>query len=545
MIKQKLVEDLQKVVGELGFVKPTDVEIYISQKESFGDYSTNIALQLAKQKSANGQHSSQDIANGIVEKMKGFDYLKKIDVAGGGFINFFVDVKFISQGVEEILKLGNKFGKNEIGKGQKIQVEFISANPTGPLTLGNGRGGSIGDALSNVLEFCGYQIDREYYVNDTGNQVRLLGESVKAAAGIIPKSEDHYQGEYVQDLSEQFKDQLKRDSLDLGHILVDYLMENDIKPSLKSLGINFSEFYSERSLYQRGLVDKALNLLKAKDLAYDQDGAVWFRSTKFGDEKDRVLVTSKTSRGDEQPTPIKSGPTYFLADIAHHLDVLSRGYIKRINVLGADHHGYGKRIQGAMEALGYKNKVDIILMQLVKLFQDGKEMRMSKRAGTYITIDELLSHISGDAARFFFLMYEPNTQINFDLNLAKEQSNKNPVFYVQYAHARMFGILSKAGGNFKEFDSKLLTHPAELNLIKHLLTFPDLVEEVAQNYSVHQLTGYSIKLADLFHRFYESCPVLNADSKELKAARLKLVDASKLILKTTLGLIGVSAPDRM
>lgn len=544
MVKQPLLKDLKRAVEDLGF-PASDIVLTIPEKDAFGDYSTNIALQLSKHKSGKDKQSPQEIANKIIERLNSFDFAQgnfdKIEIAGPGFINFFIRSEALAGQVEEIIRAGNDYGKNDSGNGQKIEVEFVSANPTGPLTLANGRGGALGDTLANVLSWSGFAVDREYYVNDTGNQVRMLGGSVLAAAGKIPAGENHYRGEYVKELAEKFGSSLEEESLELGHKLADYLLENEIKPAIEKLGIHFDEFYSERSLYKRSLIEKTIQLLKEKGLAYEKDGALWFKSSMFGDEKDRVLITSASTRGSEDPT-------YLMPDIAHHLDIFERGYVKRINILGADHHSYVVRLEAAMKALGFEGKLDFILIQMVKLVRGGQEVKISKRAGTFVTLGELLEQVGKDVTRFFFLMYAPGSHITFDLDLAKEQSNKNPVYYVQYAHARMSNILNKAdqpSEPSEPFEAKLLNHPSELALIKHLSQFPDLVEEIAKNYQVHQLTFYAIKLADLFHKFYESCRVLNAESKELAKARLALVKAGKIVLGNTLGLLGIEAPERM
>lgn len=536
MYKQKIEEQLKSAVLELGFVV-SDIVLSISENSQFGDYTSNIALQLSNQKHQNSYHSPREVANAVLEKFGHPDYLERVEVAGPGFLNFFIKKEKLAEELKEILKKDSEFGKNNLGQNQKVQVEFISANPTGPLTLANGRGGAIGNALANVLTFSGFAVDKEYYVNDTGNQIRMLGESVLAALGKLAKSEDHYQGEYIKDLADRFKDDSEIDPQRLGHKLADYFLEDEIKPIILKLGINFNDFFSERSLYP-DKIEAAVKILKEKKLSFEKDGAIWFKSTQFGDEKDRVLMTSEGERG-------RAEPTYFLADIAHYLMVFSKGYNLRINILGADHHSYAVRLQAALQALGYGNESKIIIFQFVRLFKEGKEIRMSKRTGNIITMDELLEEISPDVAKFFFLMHSPNTLIDFNLDLAKEQSNKNPVYYVQYAHARMSSILEKAGKVADEADLTLLVQEAESELIKKLLSFPDLVLEIAQDFQVQKLTTYAIEIADLTNKFYESSSVLYASDEKLKQARLKLVQASKLILNNTLHLIGVSAPEKM
>lgn len=542
MFKKQLEADLKKAVAEFGY-KVSDIVLSIPQNPTFGDYTSNIALQLAKQKIEKGQQTPLEIANEILSNLGDLSYLSKIEIAPPGFLNFFIKPEFIAQQVEEILQEGEKFGQNQVGQGQKIQVEFVSANPTGPLTLANGRGGAVGDTLANILLASGYEVEREYYFNDSGNQVRTLGESVKAVAGKTTPSENHYQGEYVKDLAKVFEGDLGLDSQELGHKLAVYLMDQEIKPALEKFGLKYDKFYSEQSLYQ-GKIEQALEILKSKGVTYEKDGALWLKSSQFGDEKDRVLVTSEAARGRREPT-------YITPDIAYHIDVFSSGVDKKINILGADHHGYVSRLKAALEAAGFKNRVEVILLQFVRLFKEGREVRMSKRAGTFVTLDELLDLVGKDIARFFFLMYSPDSQIDFNLDLAKEQSNKNPVFYVQYAYVRMFNILKKTeetkGHPLKArpFEAGLLIQPSELALIKHLAVFPELIEELASTYQVHKLTTYTMTLADLFHKFYENCRVIGAENQQLEEARLALVLASKATMGNALRLMGVTAPERM
>ncbi|RJP47629.1 MAG: arginine--tRNA ligase [Armatimonadetes bacterium] len=571
MLRQQLEADLKQAVESLGFPS-TDIVLSIPQNTSFGDYTSNIALQLAKLKEGEGKQSPQEIAKKIVARVKSPDkvearrrrqessksYLEKVEVVDPGFLNFFIKPEFLTKDVEEILQQGDNFGQSDLGRGEKVLVEFISANPTGPLTLANGRGGAMGDTLANVLEKNGYAVTRQYYVNDTGNQVRMLGESVLAVLGKMPAKQEHYQGEYIKELAEKFKGEINsqdgswqdKQVLELGHKLANFLLETEIKPAVLKLGIEFDEYFSEHSLYGQNLVEKTLGDLKEKGLVYEEEGAVLFKSSQFGDEKDRVLMTSEERRG-------RSESTYFLADVAHHRSDFSKSYSQRINFLGADHHGYAGRIKAAMEAFGLSDRVCMVFFQFVRLFKEGKEVRMSKRAGNFVTLDELLTAVGKDVTRFFFLMYDPNTHIDFNLDLAKEQSNKNPVFYVQYAYARMSNILANSNlktlassstgrsGQILKLNYQTLSSKEELNLIRHLGEFPELVQEVGKTYQVQKLTTYSMMLADFFHKFYEKNRVLGAESKELEEARLGLVQASRLVLGKTLKLMGVSAPQKM
>jgi len=545
MVKKKIEAALKQAVAQMGY-HVDDIVCDISQNPSFGDYTSNIPLQLSKSKTVENKQSPLMIAKELGVRVKGTEsseeWLDKIEVAGAGFLNFFVKPEVLAQDLVEILKNGTQFGKNNLGAGKKIQVEFISANPTGPLTLANGRGGALGDTLANILIYSGYGVEREFYVNDTGNQVRLLGASVKAAAGVIEPAENHYQGGYIKDLIGPFQDKLDLADLELGYLVADYLLERQMKPAIERLGVHFDEFYSERSLHNNNKLDQVLNLLREKQLLYEKDGAIWFKSTQFADDKDRVLITSEVETGQKRPT-------YYLTDIAYHIEVFSEGVNKKINLWGADHHSYAIRFKGVMEALGYKDRLDVILMQMVKLYKEGKEVKMSKRAGNFVTLDELLDQVSQDVARFFFLMYAPNSHINFNLDLAQEASQKNPVYFVQYAHARMSGILEKGVGiqsmGYSAERLGLLVDPYETALIKHLLGFPGLVESIAKSYKVHSLTEYCIALADLFHKFYEYCPVLNTQNEELKTSRSSLVQAAQTVLANALGLMGISAPHKM
>jgi arginyl-tRNA synthetase len=523
----------------------SDLLIIDNQNLQNGDYSTNIAMVLAKRSGT----SPTELAHKIIDGLEDCQLINKLDVAGPGFINITVEPTYLAAELRNIITTGDNYGSNDSLTGQKIQVEFISANPTGPLTLANGRGGAIGDTLAAVLQFCGADVEREYYVNDTGNQVRTLAESVKAVAGVVPADPKHYQGEYVKELADLFKDQLELPSQDLGHILADYMLEHQIKPAIKRLGINFDRFFSERSLYPDG-VKNALSELENRSLAYKDDSGAWlFSGTGMGDDKDRVLVTSMAGRGREEPT-------YFLADIAHQLQIHSEGFVKRIYVLGADHHSYAQRMNIVFNdpsALDYRAPfanihgtrwLDEIMMQLVRLIKDGQEFRMSKRAGTYVTLDELLDQVASDAIRYFFLMNAETTHLEFNIDLAREHSQKNPVFYVQYAHARMSNILNKQSLIDNPNLDLLVTEP-EQTLIKHLILFPDLVVEIASSYKTHQLTTYGYRLADLFHKFYEHSPVLKAGDPSLLQARLSLVRASQITLANTLRLMGISAPEKM
>lgn len=508
-------EEIKKIIGKAVENEAKNFSVEIPSDKNHGDYSTNIALILKKN------------PNEIAEKIKS-DLFKKIEVKNG-FINFFISEDYFKKQLKVILKEKNKFGNLKIGKGKKINVEFVSANPTGLLTLGNGRGGFGGDVLANVLEKAGYKVTREYYINDTGAQIKKLGHSVLGDAEAV------YKGEYIDDLRNKItrhKEHL--DPEKVGEKSAKIILEKMIKPSLKKMGVRFDVWFSEKDLYKKGEIDKAITELSKMGFTYESEGALWFKSKDIGDDKDRVLIRADGIK------------TYFASDIAYLKNKFQRGFGKLVMFLGADHYGYVPRLKAASFAFGFKkDSIDDIVMQLVRLFEKGKEVRMSKRTGIYVTIDELIDEVGLDVARFFFLMISPNTHMNFNLDLAKEKSEKNPVFKVQYAYARICSILRKAGKlSIKSPNFKLLVEPSELELIKELAKFPEIIEDTAKDYQTQRLPQYAMSLTDAFHKFYENCRVIS-DAKGLTKARLALVIAAKIVLKNTLDLMGVSAPEKM
>lgn len=551
-MRENLKKAILKVVLELwpeSQFRENEIEVG-SAPAGFGDYASNIGFKL----SAKIKKSPTEIANEIKEKIETEKLLKnrveKIEVASGGFLNFFVSENYLLDLIGKINQQKEKFGNLNLGKGKKVHLDFVSANPTGPLHFGNFRGGPLGDALANVLEKSGFTAFREYYVNDLGNQIKVLGHSV------LKDDKAQYRGEYIDELRQKLGLEQKKeeeisqlDPFEIGEKAAQEILENIIKPALEKSGISFDSYFSEKSLWKKGKIEAALNLLLKKGFVYKKDGALWFRSTDFGDDKDRVV---KKSTGEY---------SYFGSDIAYHQSKFERGSDWAIDIWGADHHGDVKRILGAMEALGYGGKVKVILVQFVKLIKDGQELKMSKRRGTYVTVEDVLEEVGKDAVRFFLLMYSPNSKINFDLDLAKEKSDKNPVFYVQYAHARIASILEKAGQKRgktekglifeteKELPKKLseekIFSSLEKDLAIHLARFPELIEDIAQNLEVHQLTHYAIQLADKFHRFYHSQRVIDEKDPTKRKARLALIGAVKIVLAETLRLLGVSVPRKM
>ncbi|MFH1388101.1 MAG: arginine--tRNA ligase, partial [Patescibacteria group bacterium] len=501
---EKLIKDIVKQKVDLE--RPATTE--------HGDFSTNIALK------------AKINPDEIISKLKDNALFEKVEKAGPGFINFYLSKKALQEELNEILKQDNDYGKSDIGQAKKIQVEFISANPTGPLTVGNARGGPFGDVLANVFKKAGFKVEKAYYVNDFGEQIRELGKSIIG--------EGKYQGEYINKLKKALRQaQGKKNVFKAGQWAAKNILENLIQKTIDKLGIKYDEWLFESDLHKSDKVNKVLNILREKGLIYKQDEAEWFKSKQFGDERDRVIIKKDGNK------------TYLAGDIALHNDKFKdKKFDKVINIWGADHHGDVPGLMAGVEALGYKDKLEIILLQFVTILDKGEKHKMSKRAGLYVLMDELLDKVGKDAVRFFFLQKSPDTHLNFDLELAKEQSSKNPVYYVQYAYARIHSILAKTENKESKLLFENLNKKEEINLIKQLIKFPEIVEDVAKDYQVQRLPYYSIELANAFHRFYENCKVLDKNEK-IAQARISLIKATKIVLKNTLELMGISAPDKM
>jgi arginyl-tRNA synthetase len=511
MVREEIVKLIKKATSK----KPVEIKIEHPENEAHGDYSTNIALQLKKNPAE------------IAKKLKS-DLFERVEVAEPGFINFFLSKEYLQQQVAKILKQKEKFGQLKIGKNKKVQVEFISANPTGPLTIGNSRGGPFGDVLGNVLEKAGFKVEKAYYINDYGMQILALGHSV------LKDSEAKYKGDYINYLSKKIQE---KDPYKAGELAAKIIIEEMIKKTTDRMRIRYDEWFSETTLHKTGQVDKVLEFLKKKGLIYEKEKAWWFKSSKYGDERDRVVIKADGWK------------TYLAGDIAYHkYKFEKKKFNKVINIWGADHYGDIPGLEAGVEALGYKDKLEIILHQFITLLEKGERKKMSKRKGTYVTMDELLDKVGSDIVRFFFLQKSINTHLNFNLDLAKQQSEKNPVYYIQYAHARICSILKKAA--FKKYGSStsihgtLLNHLSELKLIKQLIRLPEIIEDTSKDYQVQRLPQYAMDLATLFHQFYRDCKVLS-DDEDLTKARLALILATKTVLKNTLDLMGISAPEKM
>lgn len=514
--------------------------------ETFGDYAANSAVAIA----GITQMPPTKVTEILNKKLEiiADEVMEPTEFIAPVFQNIKLKKEFLQKQVAQILEQGKDYGGGA-PKNQKIQVEFISANPTGPLTVGNARGGPFGDCLANVLQKAGCEVKKAYYVNDVGQQILKLGHSV------LKDKEAVYQGEYIEKLNQQIKDKDK-DPLIVGQKAAKIILDDYIKTVLQKAGIQFDQWYFESELYQSAAVEAIIKDLKKKEVLYEKDGATWFRSSRFGDKRDRVLIKTDGQK------------TYLAGDLALHQAKLNQGKFDRlINIWGADHAGDVAGLQAGLEALGYKDKLKIILLQFVTLLERGERKKMSKRSGILVTLDELLKKVGPDVMRFFFLQKSANTHLNFDLDLACEQSEKNPVFYVQYAYARICSILRKSKiktdgktvilrtlseakrtkdpGVKQEAPTEFLNHNSELDLMRQLIRLPEIIEDTARDYQLQRLPTYSLELAAAFHRFYKNCRVLGNQDKNLDEARLALISATKNVLKNTLDLMGISAPEKM
>ena len=525
-------------------VKDFDVEIPADEKH--GDLSSNVALLSAKVLKMAPIKIAQMITSNIGE----VEYVEKIEIAGPGFINFFLKKTVFTKSIKGIIDLGDDYGKSNSGKGLKYNVEYVSANPTGDLHLGHARGAALGDSLCRLLSKAGYDVTREYYVNDAGNQIHNLVVSAYAryleALGNESKMpEDGYYGPDIillgQMMAEKYKEQFvgKLDeNYDLiRQISLDYELDK-IKKDLNMFGVEFDLFTSEKSIYDKNLVKESIDLLQSKGYIYEKDGAIWFRSTDFGDDKDRVLKKSDGSY------------TYLTPDIANHIEKLNRGNDKLVDIWGADHHGYIARVKAAMQALGYEaDKLEVDIIQMVRLIKDGEEFKMSKRTGKAVTIRDLVDEVGVDAVRYFFVMRSGETQMDFDLDLATKKSNENPVYYAQYAHARTCSILRQAKEKGFSVDVKenyeFINHEKEYEVIKLMGEFPNVVADAAAKRRPHLICNYVNDLATAFHSLYNAEKVINEEDNAKTNEKLALIQALEITIKNALNLIGVSAPERM
>ena len=549
---QKLILEAAATAYEKGDLNSPDmpvVEIEAPKFENQGDFSTNIAMVSASfQKTA-----PRKIAETLIRHLDDTDTLfDKIEIAGPGFINFFIRTSAWHPILKSIVEADDHFGASNLGNKEKVQVEFVSANPTGPLHVGHGRGAAVGDALSRILSFCGYDVQKEYYVNDSGRQINTLGRSVYlryeelyGIANTFP--DDCYQGDYIKDIAEAIQSRRGNELLEMdesqaisqcARFAAQKILDG-IKTDLNDFGITYDHWFSEQSLYDAEKVGAAIKKHTSQNLIYEKDGALWFKTSEYGDEKDRVVVRSN---GDT---------TYFASDIAYHEDKYNRGFDRVIDVWGADHHGYIPRMRAFLESSGHpENRFDVILIQLVNLLRGGEPVAMSTRAGEFVTLEDVINEVGSDAARFIFLTRHHESPLDFDLELAKKKTNDNPVYYVQYVHARIASIIKNGKdrgindiGYTDEAISTLIA-PEEISLIKTMAAYPETVEKCALLMEPHRMTFYLITLASAFHAYYNKHRVLS-DDPLLTKGRLYLVSAVKQVIHNGLSLLGVSSPEKM
>lgn len=578
LAKQQVKETVMNALGRLvaeGKIEAVPLPSFNVERPadvSHGDFSCNAAMASAKTLRNNPRAIGQMIADAAVLDGTVFE---KIEVAGPGFLNFFISPLWFNETVGEVISSGSDYGKTELGNGKRVLVEFVSANPTGPMHIGNARGGALGDSLSSVLQFAGYEVEREFYVNDAGNQIEKFGKSLSIRymqiadgnkADVIasygdedvcrkifedeenfPMPEDVYKGvdiiEHAYNFYKINGDKfVNADEESRKSALVEYALPLNIdglERDLKKYRIVYDTWFRESSLHKNGAVKQIVDMLTEKGQTYEKDGAIWFKASDFGDDQDRVLVRANGI------------PTYFVPDIAYHYNKLvTRGFDKAIDILGADHHGYIARMKAALTALGVDaSKLDIVIMQMVMLVRNGETVKLSKRSGKAITLSTLLDEVPIDAARFFFNLRDPNTHLEFDLELAIEESSNNPVFYVQYAHARICSILRRMeeeGTGYRNIPVSELNfnHPAELALIRHIAALPDCINEAAKDYNPSKITKYLCDLAQLFHKFYDNCKIKGEEENTLQS-RLSLCVATKTVFKNLLDLLKVDAPEKM
>ena len=540
-------ETIEKAIKEIGAEAPF-VELEVPRAHEHGDLSTPVAMLMASAL----RRPPREIAGELSAILSGSGIFETVDVAGPGFINLTFREDFLLNEMKRLIEDPREYLYRDIGRGKKIQVEFVSANPTGPLHLGHGRGAAVGAALSNLLSKAGYDVEREFYINDAGRQVRLLGESIfsrykEALGGDHPIPEDGYRGEYVREAAERIVketggrfagvDYRSAEDYFVGHATE--LMLKEIERDLADFGVHFDRWQSERALYSEGLVEKCIGELRAKARIYDKDGALWFRATGYGDDKDRVVIKSDGSY------------TYFASDIAYHWYKIQRGFDELIDIWGADHHGYVSRIKAVIRALGQEgDKLNVLLVQMVTLLRGGRPVQMSKRTGEFVTLREVMEEVGSDITKFVFLTRRPDSQLEFDIETAKKESSENPVYYVQYAHARINSIFRKAkeqGIDPDKTDTRYIDSLGEkedFSLIKKILFYPLMFEGAVRAREPHRVTFYLQDLAGIFHPYYNTHRVLGV-SRETTSARLLLCRAVKTVLEEGLSVLGVSAPERM
>ncbi len=549
ILRKGIEEALEKAMaaGELPQGEYPEIELEVPPQKDLGDFSTNIAMKSARV----ARKAPRAIGEAIVAQME-YEWLERVEIAGAGFINFFIKSDMLYDTLRHVVEAKGQYGSEETRVEDTVQVEYVSANPTGPLHVGHGRGAAYGSALVNLLRAAGYNVHAEYYINDAGNQVNNLARSINARyleLLNIPCEfpEDGYHGEDIKETAKELVDFRGDAFVALPDIVrLSFFREfglaeklGILRKTLHRFQVDFDQWYSERSLHESGSIRAAVERLKEMGEIYEQDGTLWLDTTKYGDDKDRVVIREN------------GVPTYYAADIAYHEDKYKRGYKKMINIWGADHHGYVTRVKAAMEALGNDpEKLEILLLQMVALFRNGELVKMSKRTGQAVTLDELIDEVGVDATRYFFLMRSLDSQLDFDIELAKTQSSENPVYYIQYAHARIFSIyrqLEDAGVKIlpvSEVDLSALKDERELDLIKKVAAYKEMVAKAAEDRAPHRVANYLYELASLFHSFYKQNRILGVNP-ELQQARAALITAVQYVLAHGLSILGISAPEKM
>ncbi|MDA8560617.1 arginine--tRNA ligase [Nitrospinae bacterium] len=549
VIKKIIHDALEKAqqAGELELSSFPEIVVEKPKDEKMGDFSTNIGMTLARSERKN----PKTIAESVARYLKSGD-LSKVEVAGPGFINIKMSQEFFLKRLRNAVSQGEIFGSSNSGQGTKVMIEFVSANPTGPLHVGHGRGAAVGDCLARIMKKAGYDLSTEYYINDVGNQMNFLGRSTwlryrELKGKAIEFPEDHYRGDYIKDIAQEVIDQKGDEFLNkpeeecipfFRRFAKDNILKG-IKKDLSEFRVNFDNWFNEESLYEDKSVEKAVDWLKGQGHIYEKDGAVWLKSSAFDDDKDRVIVKQTGER------------TYFCSDIAYHQNKINRGFKKLINLMGADHHGYVPRMEAVLEAMGYDKKIfKILLVQFVSLLRAGEKVSMSTRSGEFETLEDVVSEVGVDATRYFFLMRSSDTHLDFDLELAKKETPDNPVFYIQYAHARICSIFRAAEENGVIWDSSAGVDLAPLNedeefaIIQAILSFPEIVEKSARALEVHRISHYLLDLVSRFHGYYSRHRVIS-DDKSLTQARLFLLDGLRITIRNGFELMGISSPEKM
>ena len=541
-LKEKIMNAIALAISSLSYPEK-DCSLAPPKKIEFGDLSSNIALLLAKELKKPPMEIAKSIADELNNNLN--EYITNVSITNPGFINLKIDDHYFQSQIRHILDRNQEYGKGEIGTGQTANVEFVSANPTGPLTVGHGRNAILGDVVSNILEWQDYKVTREYYFNDAGRQMRILAQSVEARyfeilGNNLQFPEDGYQGDYIKDIAQIILDD-KGKELDPGSkifkVKAEEVIFNDIKDSLIKLGIKFDQFTNEKTFYENGDIDKLMNELRKKDLIYEKENATWFKTSALGKDQDRVYIKSTGE------------PTYRVPDTAYHRNKIKRNFNLIIDVFGADHADAYPDVIAALEALGHNtDHIKVLIYQFVTLLRGGEKIKMSTRKADFVTLDDLVNEVGMDVVRYFFIMRSMNSHLDFDLDLAADQSDKNPVYYLQYAHARISNIISRANDldtNLEGiFNPSLLKHNDEMNLLKYMVRFPEFVDLAYENLEPQNIANYLQELSTRFHKFYSHCRVIT-DDLELSKSRLAIVKATKVILANGFKILGISAPERM